>query len=92
MITKEKKHAKLRCAICDALLHGVSHGQSKAGLAKQSKSQKRPTGVFAGILCATCKRMIISEAAKVKSGMKTLQDTDVRIRNYMAQIEKKVSA
>lgn len=92
MITKEKKHAKIRCAICDTVLHGVSHGKSKAGLAKQSKSQKRPTGFFAGILCANCRSMIISETAKVKSGMKTMSETDVRIRNYISQIDKKVSA
>ncbi|MBM3281814.1 MAG: hypothetical protein FJY86_00540 [Candidatus Diapherotrites archaeon] len=90
MITKGKKHKKLRCANCNAVLHGVAHGANRSRMAKISKTQRRPTGMMSGILCNTCKRIIITEVAKVDAGIKKMSDTDISIRNYMKQIEKQV--
>ncbi len=91
MVTKGKKHKKLRCAICDQVMHGVSHGANRSRMAKLSKTQRRPTGMFGGILCNECKRMIITEMAKVNAGVKKMSDTDISIRPYMKQIEKQVN-
>lgn len=90
MVTKGKKHKKLRCAICNDVLHGVSHGASRSHIAKQSKTQRRPTGMLGGIVCNVCKRMLVTEMAKVKSGVKKMSDTQISIRPYLAQIEKQV--
>jgi len=90
MVTKGKKHKKLRCAICSTVLHGVSHGANRSRMAKQAKSQRRPTGMLGGIVCNTCKRMLVVEMAKVKAGVKKMADTKISIRPYLAQIEKQV--
>jgi ribosomal protein L34E len=90
MVVKGKKHAKLTCALCDRALHGVSHGANSSERKTQSKTHKRPTGVFAGILCGSCRSMVIIEAAKTKSGMKPMNEIDLRVKPYVQQLAKKV--
>lgn len=90
MVTKGKKHKKLRCAICEGVLHGVPHGASRSHVAKQSKSQRRPTGMLGGIVCNVCKRMLVNEMAKVNAGIKKMSDTQISIRPFLKQIEKQV--
>ncbi len=92
MINVTKKHSKLRCALCDKQLHGVTHGKTSSETKRTSKSAKRPTGSFAGILCGPCRGMVTLEAVKVKSGMKTLNDLDLTVKQYVLQLDKKVSA
>jgi hypothetical protein len=36
--------------------------------------------------------MVTLEAVKVKSGMKTLNDLDLTVKQYVLQLDKKVSA
>lgn len=92
MINVTKKHTKLRCALCDKQLHGVTHGKTSSETKRTSASAKVPTGVFAGILCGACRSMVITEAAKVKSGMKELNALDMKVKQYVTQLDKKVLA
>ena len=86
MYTKGKKHKKLKCALCEKNLHGVPHGASRSVVAKISKSQRRPTGAFGGILCNQCKKMIMSESVKVKSRVKKMDNVNIEIRPYIKQV------
>ena len=92
MINVTKKHSKLRCALCDKQLHGVTHGKTSSETKCTSKSAKRPTGAFAGILCGSCRSMVTLEAVKVKAGVKSLSDLDLTVKQYVQQLDKKVSA
>lgn len=86
MIVRKKRHALLRCAICDGQLHGVPHGKTISGMLKLSKTQKRPSAPFAGILCATCRTSVIMEKANVEMGFKTLRDVDLELQKYVKQV------
>ncbi len=90
MFTKGKKHAKQLCVLCEKPLHGVLHGASRSIISKTSKSQRRPTKLLAGILCANCTKKIVVETAKVHAGMKNEKDVEISLRPYMAQVAKQV--
>lgn len=92
MIVRKKKHAKLECALCESPLHGVPHGDTQSKRGKKSKTERRPTGIFGGILCANCRALVFLEAAKIKSGMKDARSMDLALKPYIIQIEKKVDA
>ncbi|MFH0970606.1 MAG: 50S ribosomal protein L34e [Candidatus Diapherotrites archaeon] len=92
MVVKGKKHAKLTCALCQKNLHGVPNGLNNAQRKGKTKTQRRPTGVFAGILCSECRSKVIIETIRVKTGTKKTNDLDLRIKPYVQQLDKKVSA
>ena len=92
MINVTKKHAKLTCSLCDKQLHGVTHGKTSSETKRTSKTAKRPTGPFAGILCGGCRNMVATEAVKVKSGIKEIKDLDLNVKQYVQQLEKRVNA
>jgi large subunit ribosomal protein L34e len=80
-----EKHAKHKCAHCGKVLHGVPHGKGKSGVSKLSKTERRPSVVFAGILCADCRSVAIQEAAKVKYGLKEKSSIDLKLKKYIDQ-------
>lgn len=51
----ERKNAFAKCAVCKKLLHGVPIARD-SGIAKLSKSEKRPDRPFGGNLCSACSR------------------------------------
>jgi len=50
-----RKNAAAKCAVCKKPLHGVPIARD-AGMAKLSKSEKRPERPFGGNLCSSCSR------------------------------------
>jgi len=77
---KKKKHSSCAsCALCSKTLAGVSNERNL------SKSEKRPSTMFAGVLCNECRTIVVEEAVKVKQGIKRLEDCEVRLRRYIEQ-------
>ena len=77
------KASKKTCALCELPLHGVAHGKRKNEVSKLSKSEKRPSRVFGGVLCASCCTEIVSEAVKVKAGIKKFEDVPFAQSKYV---------
>ncbi len=78
-----EKSGKKTCALCEAELHGVPHGKRVAEVSKLSKTEKRPSGIFGGVLCGNCRTEIIEETAKVKTGVKNLSDVSFEEKKYV---------
>ncbi|MCD6478401.1 MAG: 50S ribosomal protein L34e [Candidatus Diapherotrites archaeon] len=77
---KKRKHSSCAsCALCSKKLAGVSNERNL------SKSEKRPSAIFGGVLCNKCRKTVIEEAIKVKQGIKRLEDCEVRLRGYIEQ-------
>lgn len=85
MYLVRKKAGKKTCALCDAVLHGAPHGKRVAGIAKLSRSQRRPTGLFGGILCSRCRENALEEAIRVRVGAKQLDDVGLAEKNFVEQ-------
>ena len=77
------KTGKRCCAICGSELQGVPHGKTRAELGKMSKTEKRPSVPFGGVLCTKCRRIVAEEEAKLNNGLKALGSVDLRIRKYV---------
>ncbi len=92
MYTKEGKTSRVHCALCEKHLHGVPHGKTGAERKRTAKTHKGPSVVFGGILCAACRTRVVIEAVRVKTGMKKTEDLDLRLKPYVKQLDKKVSA
>jgi len=80
------KTGKHHCGLCDALLHGVPHGKKPSKVGKMSKSEKRPSAVFAGVLCTRCRTLVVEEAAKVLASIKGIDDVELRLRKYVEEM------
>ncbi|PIN98689.1 MAG: 50S ribosomal protein L34e [Candidatus Diapherotrites archaeon CG10_big_fil_rev_8_21_14_0_10_31_34] len=83
--TKEKK-AKHACALCKNVLHGTPHSKSIGKISKLSKTQKRPSVAFGGMLCSKCRTQITDEAIKIISKEKKEQDLELKTKNYVKQM------
>ena len=83
------KTGKHVCALCDKVVHGTPHGKTAAEVRKLSKTKRRPTGIFAGLLCNQCRAQVASEAAKVEAKIKSLEDVEVRLKKYVEQVKVK---
>lgn len=51
----ERKNAAARCAVCKRPLHGTPRARD-SGMAKLSRTEKRPERPFGGNLCSSCSR------------------------------------
>ncbi len=71
---KEKRRAR----------HGTAVGKVSA-VRKLSKTEKRPSTMFAGILSAGERVIVFEEAAKIACGEKSIDETDFRIRKFVEQ-------
>lgn len=83
------KAKKQHCAVCDAVLHGVAHSKRRNEFSKLSKTQKRPSVHFGGILCSNCRVMVVEETIKVKTG-KPIQSVPFKIKSFVEMSEKQV--
>jgi len=81
------KTGKRKCAVCKKVLHGTPHGKKASEVRKLSKTKKRPTGLFAGILCGKCRNLVAEEAAKVSSGSKKIGEVELRLKKYVEQVK-----
>lgn len=84
----EKKSGKHHCAVCGKVLHGVPHGKKPSKVGRLSKSQRKPTAIFAGILCSQCRTKAMEEAIKVNQKIKKMNEVELVLRNYVEAIEK----
>lgn len=82
-----QKTATKVCAVTKKPLAGVSHTQKKTK--KLSKTAKRPSVPFGGILSAPAREKVSIELAKVVSGEKEINDVDQKYRKYVTQLMKR---
>ncbi len=82
----EEKTEKRKCGLCGEKLHGVPHGKRSSEVRKLSKTQKRPSVPFGGVLCSKCRRKVIAEKIKIKNGLKTIEDLDYKTKKFVKQI------
>ncbi|HIH16512.1 MAG TPA: 50S ribosomal protein L34e [Candidatus Diapherotrites archaeon] len=85
------KSGRHHCAYCGGVLHGVPHSKGVAGTRALSRSQRRPSALFAGKLCTRCRATAVEEAAKVKSGFKAAEAVELSLKPFvleaMARVE-----
>jgi len=81
------KTGKHYCALCERVLHGVPHGKKASEVGKLSKTERRPTALFAGVLCGKCRAIVAAEAAKVSSGSKAVEDVELRLQPYVKLVK-----
>ena len=81
---KTKKH---KCALCKGVLHGVPHSKTSAEVRKLAKTKRRPTALFAGVLCTKCRSKVVVEAAKAEAGIKKIEDIELRLQKYVKQVK-----
>jgi large subunit ribosomal protein L34e len=79
-------NSKRICPITKTALLGVTHDQKKAK--KQSKTQKRPNVPFGGVLSSKAREQVFTEVAKVRAGIKEVNDIDQKYRKYVKQAMK----
>ena len=86
VLYKRPKPGKKTCALCGAMLHGVPNKRPSA-LNKTSKSQRAPTRLYAGVLCANCVEQIVKERARLKAGFITKGDVPLDRVKYLEQLK-----
>ncbi len=79
-----------KCANCGGQMHGVPHGQGVAGTRRLSHSQRRPSALFAGMLCTKCRTIVVTEAAKISAGLKTIEDVNFDLKTFVEEAKKQV--
>lgn len=92
IIAPKKKHSKRTCALCREVMHGVLHGKKSSEVRAASKSSRRPSAVFGGVLCGACREEVVEEAAKVEGKFKEIDEVPFKMKTYVEGIMKRVSA
>ena len=82
------KHKKIKCAITGKNLAGVPN-ETKANLRKHSKTEKRPSVPFGGVLSGEAREEVFVELGKVVAGIKPMEDVDIKYRKYVKQAMKR---
>jgi ribosomal protein L34E len=80
----KSKHKKGKCAITGKKLAGVVHG-TKTEMRKYSKTEKRPSAPFGGVLSGEARHEVFVEFAKVAAGTKKIEDVGARHKKYVLQ-------
>ncbi|MFH1751342.1 MAG: hypothetical protein ABH821_00150 [archaeon] len=88
-ITKAKRPSKQSCALCKSKLLGVIQGSSNKRK-NTAKTKKRPSVVFGGVLCSKCRTRVFEEGIMLKSGVKKLDEIELRLHSYIKQIERRI--
>lgn len=83
-----KKKVVAKCAITKEKLFGVAN-TTKAGLSKKSKTEKRPSVPFGGVLSGKAREKVFIELGKVVAGIKNIDDVDYKYRTYVKQVLKR---
>lgn len=85
---KEKKSSKRQCAVCSAVLHGMPHGKRAFEERGMAKTSKRPTALFGGQLCSSCRKNALEDCLQVQSNAKPLDEVDLKLKPYVQQLLK----
>ena len=91
LVVKSGKATPMECALCKDMLHGVPHGKKTNALKKLSKTQRRPSVPFAGILCGNCREQVAIETIKVATAQKKFSQVELRIQPYVKQLQASVN-
>ena len=78
-----RKTSKHKCALCHGVMHGMPHGKTGNQAGKLSKTERRPSALFAGTLCNLCRKQVIEEAVKVKAGLKEIGKVELRHKKFV---------
>jgi ribosomal protein L34E len=78
------KNVKATCAITGNTLAGTKQCN------KESKTQKRPSVPFGGVLSSKAREAVFTELGKVVAGIKEINDVDQKYRKYVKQAMKRV--
>jgi ribosomal protein L34E len=84
-ITVNRKPSKRSCSACGNQMHGVPSGKGIAATRKLSKTQKRPSAMFAGLLCNNCRAKVIDEALKIKYAGKKIEESSIKMRKFVTE-------
>jgi len=84
----DKNHKKQKCAITGKTLSGVPYGR-QCERAKHSKTEKRPSAPFGGVLSGEARAEVFTELGKVVAGVKKIDDVDSKYRGYVKQAMKR---
>ncbi len=69
------------CGICHKKLQGVPKGD----LRKLSKTEKRPSILFGGVLCNTCRDSVFDDAIMLKVGILKETEVSLKKKHYVDQ-------
>lgn len=78
------KNKKKKCAITGFNLHGTA-SEGKGKIRKLSKTERRPSAPFGGILSGKAREEVFIEIGKVAAGIKTLDAVDEKYKKYVKQ-------
>jgi len=84
----KSQNTKKRCAITGKRLSGVPQG-TKSAVAKHSKTEKRPSVPFGGILSGEARENVFIELGKVVAGVKSIDDVEIKYKKYVEQAMKR---
>ncbi len=70
------------CAIEGTRLPGVAGGKVSS-IRKLSKSERRPSVLFGGLLSSKARDLVFEEAIKVKFKIKSIDDVSVSLKKYV---------
>jgi len=79
--TNEKKEFS-ECAITGMRLHGTGN-QSKSKLRKNSKTSRRPSVKFGGMLSSSARKLVWENYALVLAGKRTMEEVPAGIRHFV---------
>lgn len=95
-VTKSTKEIRFRdsskgasCGICSKKLQGVPKGN---GAKKLAKTEKRPSILFGGILCNTCRDSVFDDAIMLKTGLIDEKDISFKKKHYVKEALLKIKA
>ena len=74
------------CAITKDYLHGTTNKKTN----KLSKTKKRPSVPFGGVLSTKARQRIMEETALAYQGFKTMEQVPLNLRNYVEQALKRI--
>jgi len=77
-----------KCAVTGNKLAGT-HTPTKGLANKKSKSQKRPSVPFGGVLSSKARKQVFDELGKVKAEIKTIEEVGQKYRKYVEQAMKR---
>jgi large subunit ribosomal protein L34e len=60
-----RKHARAQCGKCGTFLQAVATGRPSV-IHKLSKSERRPSRPYGGVLCSRCMRLTIKAKARAQ--------------------------
>ena len=70
-------------------MQGVARGK-RSEVRKLAKTKRRPSILFGGILSSKARDIVFEEAIKVKTGIKNINDVNIKYRQYVLEAYKKI--